>query len=76
MSSEKIARTLHAERRALGEKLKSLASMDMLQKIYERNLQRYGDRLSPSIEWLRKQGKSWEDIIESATRPGRKDLGF
>ena len=76
MSSEQIARALHAERRVLGEKFKSLTPPDMLQKIYERNLQRYGDRLGPSIEWLLKQGKSWEDIIESATRTGGKDLGF
>lgn len=76
MSSKQIARALHAERRALGEKFKNLTPSDMLQKIYERNLQKYGDLLGPSIEWLRKQGKSWEDIIESATRSGGKDLGF
>jgi hypothetical protein len=30
----------------------------------------YGDRLGPSIEWLRARGKTWDDIIDSATNPG------
>jgi RHS repeat-associated protein len=77
MSSEQIARILHAERRALGEQFKSLTPPDKLAEIYERNLQQYGDKLGPSIEWLRnKANKSWEQILESATRPGGKDLGF
>jgi hypothetical protein len=45
-------------------------------QIFERNLERYGDPLGPSIEWLRTQGKSWDDIIESALRTGGEDLGF
>ncbi|MCI0564947.1 MAG: hypothetical protein MN733_41300, partial [Nitrososphaera sp.] len=76
MSSEQIARSLHGERRALGETFKDLTPSKKLQEIYERNVKLYGDRLGPSIEWLRAQGKSWEDIIESAKRPGGKDLGF
>jgi len=77
MTSEQIARALHAERRALGEQFKNATPPEVLEKIYQRNLERYGDRLGPSIEWLRdKAGKSWEQIIESATRPGGADLGF
>jgi hypothetical protein len=30
----------------------------------------YGDRLGPSIEWLRARGKTWDAIIDSATNPG------
>jgi len=48
----------------------------MLQQIYQRNLQKYGDKLGPSIDYIRQQGKSWDDIINSATRTGGKDLGF
>ena len=44
--------------------------------IYERNLNKYGDKLGPSIEYLRSKGNSWEDIIESAYRPGGEDLGY
>jgi hypothetical protein len=39
-------------------------------------MERYGDPLGPSIEWLRARGKSWDDIIESASRTGGADLGF
>ena len=45
-------------------------------KFYQRNIQKYGDKLGPSIEYLRQQGKSWDDIINSALRTGGKDLGF
>jgi uncharacterized coiled-coil DUF342 family protein len=75
-SSEEIARVLHAQRRALGEKFKELTPPEKLKEIYARNLKKYGDRLGPTIGWLRAQGKSWEEIIESASRSGGKDLGF
>ena len=76
MGSEQIARALHAERRALGEQFKALTPADKLAEITQRNMQRYGDPLGPSIDWLRAQGKSWEQIIESASRAGGGDLGF
>jgi hypothetical protein len=75
-ADEEIARLVHAERRALGEKYKGLTPPDLLAKIYERNLGKYGDKLGPTIEWLRGQGKTWTQIIDSATRSGGKDLGF
>ena len=75
-SPERIARLLHSERRALGVKFKDLTPPDKLTEIYARNLQRYGDKLGPSIDWLRARGKTWDQIIESASRPGGKDLGF
>ncbi len=75
-SSEEIARTLHGLRRELGVKYKSLTPDNVLQQIYQRNLQKYGDKLGPTIDYLRQQGKSWDDIINSATRTGGKDLGF
>ncbi|MEK6334072.1 MAG: LamG-like jellyroll fold domain-containing protein [Acidobacteriota bacterium] len=73
-SVEEIAIQLHAERRALGVKYKDITPPEILQKILERNLRKYGDELGPSIDWLRRQGKSWKDIIESASRPGGGDL--
>ena len=76
MSSEEIARALQAERRALGEKYKDITDPARRQEIYARNLETYGDELGPTIDFLRNQGKSWEDIIESASRPGGADLGF
>jgi hypothetical protein len=49
---------------------------EVLKTIYERNLAKYGDKLGPTIEWLRAHGKSWNEIIDSAVRVGGKDLGF
>lgn len=74
--AEAIARAMHAERRAIGEQFKTLTPTNKLAEIHERNLQRYGDKLGPSVNWLRTQGKSWDQIVESATRTGGKDLGF
>jgi len=75
-SSEDIARALWADRRAIGEQFKGLTPPELLKSITERNIQRYGDPLGPSIDWLRSQGKTWEAIINSAQRTGGKDLGF
>ena len=76
-SSEEIARTLHGLRRELGVRYKSLTPDNILQDVYQRNLDRYGDKLGPSIDYLRnRKGASWDDIIKSAARPGGKDLGF
>jgi RHS repeat-associated protein len=76
MSSEEIARFLHAQRRTIGIRFKDVTPPEMLKKIYARNLEKYGDELGPNIEYLRGRGKSWEDIIESASRTGGEDLGF
>jgi hypothetical protein len=76
MSSEQIARALHTERRALGEQFKNVTDPKMLEQIYQRNLAKYGDTLGPTIDWLRARGKTWEQIIESASRSGGGDLGF
>ncbi len=76
ISSEQIARALHAERRTLGIKYKALTPPDELELIYARNLKHYQDELGPTIEWFRERGKSWDEIIESASRPGGRDLGY
>lgn len=76
MEDEAIARALHAERRELGVKYKGLTPPEKLAEIYARNLEKYGDKLGPTIEYLRDKGKTWEQIIDSATRPGGKDLKF
>jgi hypothetical protein len=76
MSMEEIARVLHAERRALGVKYKDLTPPNLREKFLARNVREYGDELGPTIEWFRKKGKSWEEIIEGAITPGGQDLGF
>lgn len=71
---EEIARTLSRARRDLGEKYKDLTPENLRQRIYDRNMARYGDKLGPTPEYLRNQGKTWEEIIESAKRPDGSDL--
>ncbi|MET9018218.1 hypothetical protein ABZX74_46660 [Streptomyces olivaceoviridis] len=76
VSSEDTARGLHAMRRAIGVKYKNLTPEEKRAEIFERNLRKYGDPLGPSVEWLRKRGKSWEEISDSAVRTGGEDLGL
>ncbi|QDQ26691.1 RHS repeat protein [Chitinimonas arctica] len=73
---EATARMVQQMRRDLGEQYKNLTPADKLQEIYARNLERYGDKLGPTVDWLQARGKSWEQIIESSSRPGGKDLGL
>ncbi|MEO7311692.1 MAG: hypothetical protein ABIX01_14910 [Chitinophagaceae bacterium] len=75
-TTEGIARTVHMYRRTLGLKYKALTPPTILESIYKRNLEKYGDKLGPTIDFLRSKGKSWDEIIESASRPGGKDLNF
>ena len=75
-SPEEIARALHQMRRDIGIKYKDLTPPDKLAEIYARNLEKYGDELGPTIDYLRGKGKSWEEMIESASRSGGVDLGL
>ena len=73
---ETAARMLHAERNALKVKYRELSPPDKVKVYEQRNINKYGNPLGPTIEQLRAQGKTWEQIIESATRPGGEDLGY
>jgi len=54
--SEEIARTLYQMRRDIGVKYKDLTPADQPAKFHARNLEKYGDKFGPSIEYLRGQG--------------------
>ncbi len=74
-SLEEVARILHQKRRDLGVKYKSLSSPEDLARIHARNLEKYGDLLGPSIDFLRAQGKDLgrdhgERIADRWARPG------
>jgi hypothetical protein len=69
-SSETIARTAHTERRRLTADFKALTPEPWGSRIQARTLADYGDPVGPAIETLWARGKSWDDIIDSATRPG------
>jgi hypothetical protein len=73
-TSEAIARAMHAARRQLCQVFKEQAPEPQRTRIFARTRAVYGDPLGPGVEFLRAQGKSWEDIIDSASRPGRLPL--
>jgi hypothetical protein len=75
-SEEAIARTLHQKRRDIGVKYKDLTPPEKREEIYQRNQKLYGDKLGPTIDNLIGKGKTWEQIIESASRTGGADLGL
>lgn len=72
MPTEEIARAAHAERRRLAALFKARTPEPMRSLIYQRTLAVYGDPLGPPIDALRAQGKTWEEIVESAARPGER----
>ncbi|KMO30747.1 cell wall-binding protein [Methylobacterium tarhaniae] len=67
---EAIARDVHAERRRLAVHYKGLTPEPHRTLIEERTVRVYGNPQGPTIDFLRAQGKSWEAIIDGATRPG------
>jgi hypothetical protein len=73
---ETVARLVHQIRRDLGVKYKAMTPPDELARITARNIREYGDPLGPNVDWLRARGKSWDEIIEGAARPGGKDLRY
>jgi hypothetical protein len=73
-STEQIARTLSAERNALKVEFRGLSPPEAVKAFEARNLAKYGDPLGPSVDQLRAGGKSWEQIIEGATRPREQTL--
>jgi hypothetical protein len=73
---ETTARMLCSERNALKDKYREQSPPDAVKIFEQRNIQKYGDAIGPTVEQLNAQGKSWEQIIDSAARPGGSDLGF
>ncbi|CBN53843.1 MULTISPECIES: hypothetical protein [Kamptonema] len=68
-TDEEIAIEVYRLRREIGVKYKDLTPLPQREVIYRRNLELYGNELGPTFEYLRNiQNKTWEEIIESATR--------
>lgn len=75
-SEEAVARWVVGERNALKAAYRALTPAPTLARIVARTIERYGSISGPSVEDLRGQGKSWADIIDSATRPGSHPDSF
>jgi hypothetical protein len=62
------------QRMQLGIKYKNLTPPELLADIYKRNIEKYGNQFGPSVEDLLRQGKTYEEIIDSAATPGGQDI--
>jgi len=71
---EEIAKFAHASRTAIKLKYREFTPPDLLKIIDERNISKYGDKVGASFEWFVEKGKSFEQIIDGATRAGGGDL--
>jgi hypothetical protein len=70
VETETIARAVHAERLAIAKAFKDITLEPLRTRIQARTIAQYGNATGPSIDWLRAAGKSWDEIIDSASRPG------
>ena len=73
---EAIARQLVDSRNSLKLKYRAQSPADAVLKFEQRNIKEYGNPVGPSADQLHAAGKTWDQIIESAARPGGSDLGF
>jgi len=73
-SEEEIAKYAYNARNELKIKYRQYTPPDELERIDLRNVERYGDKIGPSFDYLLGKGKSFEQIIESSTRAGGGDL--
>ncbi len=69
-SEEAVARWAVAERNVLKQAYRDLTPSPALARIVARTQARYGNPTGPSADELRAAGKSWAEIIDSATRAG------
>lgn len=77
LPKEDVARRLHETRRQLGVQFKEMTPPELLEYIHKFNTYRYGDKLGPTFESLISKGKTFDQIIESASHPlgDAKQLG-
>ena len=75
-SEKEIAKIVVSKRNNFKIKYRGLTPSDVVKEFEERNIKKYGNPVGPTAEQLRAQGKSWKEIIDSATRTGGHDLGF
>lgn len=71
---EDVARYAYGARSDLKVKYREYTPPEILETINTRDLERYGNELGPAFDYLIDKGKSFEQIIESATRSGGGDL--
>jgi hypothetical protein len=73
-SPKSVASAVHAGRRAIGIEYKNLTPPELREQIYQRNQERYGDPLGPTLPWLAGRGRTPTGIIDGGIRTGGGDL--
>lgn len=76
MSEEAVAHWVAAERDALKRAFRARTPALVLARIVARTVACYGNEVGPSVDDLRAAGKSWREIIQSATHAGDHDDDF
>jgi len=72
---QEIAETASMMRRGIGAKYKHMTPGVALSRIKDRNRQKYGDELGPTIQWLRDRGTTWVEIIDDSSRTIVRPVG-
>ena len=70
----KAAKWAVTERRGLGVKYKDMTAPKILEEIYRRNLDTYGDTLGPTMKYFTGLGRKPAEIIASSGKPGGADI--
>ena len=73
-TGEELGRAMNAERLKLEEQFRRGLRPEILAEIEQRQLSQYGNKLGATLEWLREQGKNWEQIAQGAMKPGGRDM--
>ena len=72
---EDVGKYVYGERNGIKLWARESTPPELLEAINTRNLNKPGyDQLGPKLDYLLDKGKTWEQIIESATRSGGGDL--
>ncbi|MGB3070434.1 MAG: hemagglutinin [Ottowia sp.] len=75
-SEEDVARWAVKERNALKQEYRDHTPAPILTRIVAKTQARYGNSMGPTADQLRAAGKSWKEIIDSATRAGDHGAAF
>ena len=71
LAVEMVARRVHAERCDLARMFRELTPEPARSVLLARTRALYGEGDGPSIEAMRAAGRSWDEIIAGAARPGK-----
>ncbi|WP_239689852.1 DUF6861 domain-containing protein [Pseudomonas syringae] len=74
MDLEEIAKHAYEARANLKIEYRAFTPPELLETINARNMSKYGNSIGPTFEDLINKGKTFEQIIDSATRAGGEDI--